>query len=234
MTVTETKSRPILFSSPMVRAILAGTKTQTRRVVRGVNGVGDDLDWRDMPKYALDRVYFENGWAVFEAQTHIDDTSQTRYPCPYGRPGDLLWVRETWNIMEVIEDTWAGGYDLDDWRGPIPKNRPRSATVGYRADSDDYDAKWRPSIFMPRWASRITLEITGVRVERVQAITEEDADAEGVEWNTSPMRCGHTNGVSAFKSLWDQINGKRPGCSWEEDPWVWVVSFRPAEGGEPR
>ena len=173
--------RPILFSGPMVRALLTGTKTQTRRVAKEFAG-RDDLD-------AILRRFPEQSG------------------CPYGQPGDRLWVREAhW---------W-----FKDEHDPVTGYFPPKLTiedVEYRADGDDGRKVWRPSIHMPRWASRITLEITGVRVERLQDISEADAVAEGVY--TDPA-CPAYDG---YRTLWDQINGSG---SWDLNPWVWVVEFR--------
>jgi hypothetical protein len=178
------KERPILFSGPMVRAILDGGKTMTRRVVKQ-----RDLDAMEGKMLA---DYEAHNW------------------CTYGRIGDRLWVRETWNRSEAVRPTIV-------------------EPIIYRADlavdgGPKWSARWRSPIHMPRWASRITLEVTAVRVERVQDITTEDATAEGVcEFNDCHAPMLH---VSLFGELWDSINGKRKGCAWADNPWVWVVSFR--------
>lgn len=178
------KERPILFSAPMVRALLAGTKTQTRRVCK--------LEVRSgMPEPEM--------------------LSLLRC-CPYGKPGDRLWVRETWNRF----DGWEGYfYAADD----------HSFGIGADDDPDhipEHALRWKPSIHMPRAASRITLEVTGVRVERLQEISEADAKAEGAAMHNSPaaMLTGYRTG---YRLLWDSING--PG-SWDANSWVWVVEFR--------
>jgi len=183
------KERPILFSAPMVRAILEGRKTQTRRVVKisnPENAMRVEFSSTDFGVYRFD-LYFP---------THV--RSET-FPCPYGQPGDRLWVRETWR---------DGIYD-----GPI-----------YRADAckvtdEQLEGTWKPSIFMPRWASRITLEITDVRVERLQEISEEDAKAEGV------LRSGQTFRQS-FNDLWGTIHAADGPNGWSADPWVWVIEFK--------
>lgn len=202
MAETAIKERPILFSGEMIRALLAGRKTMTRRVV-----FKDDPDCH-MPWWC--------------SGTHWQDGDDL-LRCPYA-VGMRLWVRETWNIMQWVEDTWMGGRDLDDWSGPIPKTRPRwSYYLSYRADSDDYDEKWRPSIFMPRWASRITLEITAVKVERLNSITPEDALNEGIaDYAASHNLTGYY--TTAFSRLWDEINGKK--YPWKSNPWVWVIAFK--------
>lgn len=198
------KERPILFSAPMVRALLSGAKTQTRRLVKPQpmdSGAPDH--WRD-----------------------------TTARCPYGAPGDRLWVRETW-----------APFDGDTNRNAAPAGVPAM----YRADRSFMvePGRWRPSIHMPRWASRIDLEVTAVRVERLQAITEEDAKAEGADsltasqalWKGSasqdgcaragypdaPCNTGDWTPRDCFRLLWGAING--PG-SWDTNPWVWVVEFK--------
>jgi hypothetical protein len=182
------KERPILFSGPMVQAILDGRKTQTRRVVKPQPEYWEQTGGYHYP---LDKKPYR-GAPVGRVRS-IDE-----YRCPYGQPGDRLWVRETWH-------QYAGG------------------EVIYRADygPESYQAGakgWRPSIFMPRWASRITLEITGVRVERVQDISADDARAEGVSAPDVLPR-------SKFATLWDSINAKR-GYGWDMNPWCWCVEFK--------
>ena len=195
-TTTKTRERPILFSGPLVRAILAGRKTQTRRIVKtgpGITAV-DDLDGERWPGY-------------------MDECREwKRLPCPYGVPGDRLWVRETFDA---------------------PPGSTNRAEVVYRADyeRDEHQHTWWPSIYMPRWASRITLEITGVRVERVQEISEADAFDEGVSLSAPDEQTYRWQ----FAVLWNAINGKD---SWESNPWVWVIEFRrvntPTGGGPTR
>lgn len=241
------KERPILFSAPMVRAILAGAKTQTRRVAKwkpreprlNLAFSGLSLGFYCEPSPS-------SGWVLRSRGAGACWNDRT-YPlhCPYGKPGDRLWVRETFGILT--------GNGL--------------RTV-YRADGQPMtsggtvpvaDMKWHPSIFMRRHQSRITLEVTGVRVERLQAITEDDAKAEGAAHRIAPggdlagafshvdTPIGYRN---HFRDLWDAINGKpRPMLddddepvlddnqrpimvapqSWASNPWVWVVEFRRVE-----
>lgn len=218
------KERPILFSAPMVRAILDGRKTQTRRVVKP--------GWLPIVEEMM-RVNGKWVWTTFE----YDMTT------PYGEPGDRLWVRETFCALRSYGER---GELRDLIEGPLSEETD-VAEYEYRADSEfttDPDFKWRPSIHMPRWASRITLEITDVRVERLQDISEKDAHAEGVEsdggWE-EPCGEGYADGFGylnyrsedeafefdtakeSFRSLWQSINGLN---SWAENPWVWVVEFR--------
>lgn len=193
------KERPILFSGPMIRAILEGKKTQTRRVMKPQPEL-----WAQTGTYhyPLDKKPYRG--APIGSVAAID-----AYRCPYGRPGDHLWVRETW------QET-AGDGDV--------------AHVQYRATEKlalNYLASgWRPSIFMPRAFSRIDLEITAVRVERVQEITGNDVIAEGIEFpnGTNPQTAWRDR-WEPFRCVWDQINAKR-GYPWSSNPWVWVVEFR--------
>lgn len=193
------KERPILFSAPMVRAILAGTKTQTRRVVKP-----RDLAWMD------------------EHQGLREPCNAER--CPYGRPGQRLWVRES---------HWWFKDEPDHSCGYYPPKLTRE-DVEYRADGDDGRKAWRPSIHMPRWASRITLEITGVRVERLRDISEADAIAEGITrdrdghgWQVEDGRHYSDDPRESYASLWETING--PG-SWGANPWVWCIAFKRVPG----
>lgn len=187
-----TKERPILFSGPMVRAILDGRKTQTRRALKpqpdGINVRGDDL--------LTGR--FGAIW------TTPDRTLTSLLPCPYGQLGDRLWVRETWAKPE------PGVMSRDHDGSPIfAADYPNSCKTGF--------GPWKPSMFMPRQASRLSLEITGIRVERLQEMSPLAARAEGFNCIYGPDPACH------FVACWVMING--PG-SWDANPWVWVVSFQ--------
>lgn len=200
------KERPIPFNGAMVRALLAGTKTQTRRAAKGVA-----------------TVHARTGEPLAKL-----DSAGPRVACPYGQPGDRLWVREAWRA-----DQWFDGRP--------PREIPDAAYVVYEAGGQHVPfpaavGKLRPGMFMPRWASRITLEVTGVRVERLQDISEADAKAEGMtpalagellsEGECRVLAWAAANGNSArmtYSALWEQING--PG-SWDANPWVWVVEFQ--------
>ena len=196
--------KPILFSGEMVRAILEGRKTQTRRVV-------NPQPWMDATRCETyhDSRTGNTGVCFFQNNLAIGDANVLS---PYGHSGDLLWVRETWaQLCEADELTGDCdvAYRADDW----PEDEP---------GPDYIKGTWRPSIFMPRWASRITLELTGIIVERVQDITDDGAIEEGVNRaNTSIPGYASTR----FAKLWDSINAKR-GFPWSSNPWVWVVSFR--------
>jgi len=205
------KERPILFSGPMIKAILEGRKGVTRRVI---DALTQPDEWR---KFSEPALYSDPLKYYF-----INDSGQiVSIQCPYGSAGDLLWVRETF------------GPGLGD------NATPTLGYVAYRADGE-YPARlkdthvWRPSIFMPRWASRITLKLIEVRVERLQDISEEDAIAEGI---TGPHDVGYqafripcdskprySSAKSAFTVLWDSINAKR-GYGWDVNPWVFALRF---------
>jgi hypothetical protein len=202
---TTTKERPILFSGPMVRALLEGRKSQTRRVLKGEVGPCA----YEPGKHALNGQVIEGNPAVLTQ-------------CPYGAPGDRLWVRETWALEDCGEDGKRVIWQADRaarWIGDGVDSEV------YYLPSDYNPGRWRPSIHIPRQHSRLTLEVTEVRVQRLQEISEEDARAEGVEPEGRDGR-GPLTHLNAFRSLWANINGMREGCSWEATPWVWCVSFR--------
>lgn len=192
------KERPILFSGPMVRAILDGRKTQTRRVVN------------PQPKH----FPMTDGETWFDVKTVME---RFALECRYGIPGEHLYVRETWHGSWSKERALKPEHPMD--------------VISYRADFGE-DAKglqWRPSIHMPRWASRITLEVVNVRVERLLDISEEDAKAEGVEpkmdTHIAAKVAGDTPYRMEFWHLWETINAKR-GYGWTTNPWVFVVEFK--------
>lgn len=209
------RERPILFSGPMVAALLAGRKTVTRRMAKDVTG---------------DTVPYWPGWK------HDGDFVRPEH-CPYGQPGDRLWVRETWRAWALVGagDLWRVQYAADEAHRdlvvgdviPTDWECPRACARGNA-----------PGIHMPRWASRLTLEVTSVRVERLHDITEEDARAEGVERHPEPFTSGwrnyepspafesvayHAAARESFASLWRAINGIE---SWDSNPYVWRIEFR--------
>lgn len=191
MTTCDVVERPILFSGPMVSAILDGRKTQTRRVIKPQPLKSSHYgDVEESDKYPGEWFQWEGG-----------DRGES-FTCPYGNVGDRLWVRERF----MAESRNTIHYYADGW--------------GY---SDCPDSRWKPSIHMPRWASRITLDVTGVRVQRVQDLSYDDAFAEGIP--TPRDGCP----IEEFAYLWDSINKKR-GFEWELNPWVWVIGFRMADG----
>lgn len=238
MTTTATKSRPTLFSGPMVRAILNGTKTQTRRVVNpqppeenclpahiDASTIKDDPDVGKWQWYAMDGNLPD--WPVGE-----------KFSCPYGVPGDELWVREEhyrfghWEPVPGVRtksgrhQKWRFVGDSDEVLFERPSGLTRSMNAPYQSRPGWYK---RLARFMPRWASRITLEVTGVRIQRLNDISEADAYAEGV--TIPPEQSFASNGNPhlrnearcQFVKLWESING--PG-SWDENPPVWVVEFK--------
>lgn len=192
-------NRPILFNDETVRAILDGRKTVTRRVVKLQHGAD---------------VVVTDGQVWRPSRTDYDGYVS----CPFGKPGDRLWVREAWGVAES-------------------RFAPRGCTIRYRADGatgevagesglkyagKDMSFCWRPSIHMPRWASRLTLEITDIRCQRLQDISEEDAQAEGVQWNARMLPFS-----VYFRDLWDSI--AKPGALWSDNPWVWAIRFQRVE-----
>lgn len=206
---------PILFSGPMVRAILDGTKTQTRRAV---TPQPPDATTNGTPYTGYQHSTLPGHSRGYDLTAYVDNP---RYigDCPYGAPGDLLWVRETWRAyLKRCEVNTANfrAYDMDP--------SPETSDIVYKVDVDtskDF-CPWRPSIHMPRWASRITLRVTNVRVQRLQEISYSDAMAEGVcEGSGHGMR---SESRRWFSELWDSLNAKR-GHSWESNPWVWAVTF---------
>lgn len=237
------RERGIIFSGPMVRAILEGRKTQTRRVVKPRNKIEKS--------YPGDRWWagphpVEGWWAVDNpkgpCKKLIEDTLRRKgFPCPYGIPGDRLYVRECWKPTRAYVPARDGvsmptyiRYRADDSRREVPHN----------LDGSQND-RWRPSIHMPKWASRIWLEIVGVRVEMVGEISEEDARAEGVD-SEPPLaiiqQCAgmlsnlmapkpRTTAKQNFQTLWGSINGKRPGCAWRDNPFCWVIEFNQTTKG---
>jgi hypothetical protein len=229
------KERPILMSAPMVRAILAGEKTQTRRAVtlpKWIAKRGGDLN---APSTFSDPGFGDGEYLKITIDEGVPALATVhRVRCPYAdTPGDRLWVKETHQYADWTEDgmPWlryaADGATRFFDSGAIPESWGEKLTdiwadlsLGATTEDKAADRKWRPSIFMPRWASRITLEITDVRVQRLQDISETDAQAEGAVpsfyQTATPWRDG-------FGSLWESINGDD---SWAANPWVWALSFR--------
>lgn len=218
-------TKPMLFSGHLVRALLEGRKVQTRR----------PASVESLPNGMITPV---SGYAPRSPEEHLSY-------CPYGQPGDLIWVRETWASVHFSVDYESGICDdIYDLNGNEDGEIIYRASFG--ADDEDIECrgfKWRPSIHMPRWASRLTLRITNVRIERLQDISENDAASEGIEvfnedgnlwysgymqgeesWFDSPEIWHCNDPVQAFKELWDGINYKL-GKGWATNPWVWVLDF---------
>lgn len=227
------KEQPILFNAQMVRAILSGQKTQTRRIMKPQMTYGDVggifASWQ-MPSNKGGSILWPNG------------KDQILSMCPHGQPGDVLWVRETWAAPHAFD-------------GHKPLQILVNARIHFAADENLGGLVKRPSLFMPRWASRITLEITNVRVERLQEISEADAVAEGCKLETMTI-IGDDGGSAiygpnGYRDLWESINGNRPKLpsntaskryarvkawlekhpdhSWDANPWVWVIEFKRIE-----
>ena len=186
--------RPILFSAPMVRALLDGSKTQTRRVVK------------DTGLYAIDA-------AIHGPETAARELQALASRCPYGMPGDQLWVREAFAKIDGQTQPWIE----TDYRATYKHGDRLGDTLGIKK-------RWTPSIHMPRAASRITLEVTGVRVERLQDINRGDAMAEGCPF--ANMAAG-PDPRDWYRDLWNEINGAG---AWDLNPWVWCVAFKRVNG----
>ncbi|OVG29097.1 hypothetical protein B5L94_19410 [Klebsiella pneumoniae] len=234
------KERGMIFNGEMVRAILDGRKTQTRRIMKvqpesnqlGLLLITDSTRHSDIGKYH---------WA--ESNATGNHVRSKLFACPFGAVGDQIWVRETFqgplfNYEQMDE------YLEDSSKFEKPEFCQYAADGGHRPEYQDADDNlrhgWRPSIHMPRWASRILLEITDVRVERLNAISEEDAEAEGIEMEAlyDSQDCydciadhnmtGRPTVTGAFKYLWESIYGEE---GWKSNPWVWVIEFKRVEGG---
>lgn len=227
------KERPILCCGPMVRAIIEDRKTHTRRLIKPQPECFSHADWPDSPDF---RPSFNSDGSLccgvcMGKHQRLTRTDVTGIRNPYGQPGDRLWVKET---HMRVHPAMLNGLD------PGPNSRYWETL--YRADGVDSSPytsergfKWKPSIFMPRTASRITLEITSIRAERLQYITWQDAIREGIEELPSPTSVTRwrdysrnipwlSNPIDSFRTLWDSINGKK--APWQSNPWVWVIEFR--------
>jgi len=184
-------TKPILFSTPMVQAILDGRKTMTRRVIK--------------PQPVRNGAFWELGGAGWSGNTVTPVYGHSLYNRIPHKPGDVLWVRETW-YLETHYDAHSYVY--------------RASSPDYPVDVGVGQHGWRPSIFMPREAARLFLRVKGVRVERLQNISAEDCEAEG-HFETAPVE---PRPRSWFSEVWDSLNAKR-GYGWDSNPWVWVYSF---------
>jgi hypothetical protein len=239
--------RPILFSGEMVRALLDGRKTVTRRIVKPQPPAGCEYTINGAGDHAL---CFAAGTAASASPVCVPPTGTSadhRLRCPYGQPGDRLWVRETWAAHWMYDDVppTRARSGLDDDNQFFAAGPSEHGTHGAPPECR---GRWRPSIHMPRWASRLSLRVTGVRVERLQDISEDDARAEGVapfgeRYESISLdqrivgcpggqvcrvpcgcfRAGDAPYRASFACLWDEINGDR--ALWSSNPWVWAVSF---------
>ena len=223
------KEHPILFSGPMVRAILDGRKTMTRRVVKcdynsmhlgrrlsewGLSEDPRQYDGKELWNW-VGRKQPQIGDWIWRLQCDVDDTFDAPISNLYGKPGERLWVKEALGCFDgEIPDSYEGRYAADG----------KVAFHGWQ-----WKCNYLPGMFMPRCASRITLEITGVRVERLQEISEDDAFAEGVSDKVGPEEEDYTlSAEEVFQKLWDSINGKK--YPWKSNPWVWVIGFKTKPG----
>lgn len=212
------RERPILFNGAIVRAVLSGAKTQTRRVMKPQPA--DDIALATFPNPSA------LGWRSSLRHSHGPTTAHF---CPFGQPGDRLWVREAHAIFPTHGQHRTDGERWGPWGGlPTTVSEDGKQIAYYREGFDRCDpGRWRPSIHMPRWACRILLEITAVRVERLQAITEADAIAEGAPARVDPseLRWQHYVPHSrGFIELWNSTGG-----DWDSNPWVWVLGFKRLE-----
>ena len=234
--ITTPRERPLLMSGPLVVATLQGRKTRTRRVItpQPPEGVDRIVVERYVPAIVDKFGELQPGPEIFGA---YDLSGEWGVRCPYGEPGDRLWVRETWRPDRMRDGEW----DCDVFYAADGVTRRIDENTISELDGSDWirpkqaDRGNVPGIHMPRWASRLLLEVTEIRVERLHEITEDDAQAEGIVfdgrwWLGAPHPIkGHAKvfptAVQAFQSLWNAINGKRCGCAWDDNPHVWVVGF---------
>jgi hypothetical protein len=215
------RERPILLNAEMVRAVLDGRKTQTRRIIqspaKSMQANGQKvIDYREPgDKWYGDHVFSMRN----QSGTWCDYTKeQFLAKCPFGAVGDRLWVRETFRVHSRATDVSTLVYKASERQSWTEQTHRVPIAKCNKLVSPE---KWTPSIHMPRWASRIKLEITGVRVERLQDISETDARAEGI--TGSLVR----DVTAAYSALWQSINGEE---SWQANPWVWVIEFKRVEG----
>ncbi|HCC5915891.1 hypothetical protein [Klebsiella pneumoniae] len=234
------KERGMIFNGEMVRALLDGRKTQTRRIMKAqpsedFTPMNMALEADYKARWYTPGIVDKDGYLQPAGKEVFGVANENEgYSCPFGAVGDRIWVRETWDRYNIDQDSHDMAY-----RATIPEDWPESG-------------RWRPSIHMPRWASRITLEITDVRVERLNAISEQDAQSEGVHtevwdqtvvarnyaaideffqfWSEDMPHYVEMNQLyrSSFRSLWESIYGAE---NWQANPWVWVIEFKRVEGG---
>ncbi|MEQ9887645.1 hypothetical protein ABRP55_13960 [Pectobacterium zantedeschiae] len=226
------KERPIIFNAEMVRAILDGRKTQTRRALRIQPTECNHTHWPEHPN--SEWKHDDKGWSCAVCGNGVSLTKRDvkGITCPFGKVGDRLWVRET-SGLQVRRDALGGTGEFRVYRASNPN------AIRFTANGKNYPIKWVPSIHMPRHASRITLEITDVRMERLNDISEESGIAEGVarrhsdtyhgfyrDYENEGYGQGCTFANDSFRSLWKSIYGAE---SWEANPWVWVIEFKRME-----
>ena len=245
------KERPILFTSANVRAILEDRKTQTRRVVKPQPPSTTNAASKNLIQTGWRSYEDQGSWKFGFCSLMPDGTPSSHFEilniltCPYGVPGDRLWARETFTLqcdVDGDEPPFSDGrpiqrmpddFEVFRWLQPHYKATdptPKLCCEKLSCINDDPHCHWKPSIHMPRWASRITLEITEVRVQRLQEISEADAQREGwafegLDLNQSYDPVVMDTARQWFRGLWDSINAKR-GFNWEVNPWVWALTFK--------
>ena len=197
----------MILNAEMVRALLDGRKTQTRRPIK----------WKQTRFTEIGEREDGSKWPWSEDAEHACDFW---HPCPFGAVGDRIWVREAFRVHSRATDVATLVYKASERNSWTEQTRRVPVAVCNKPATPE---KWTPSLHMPRWASRILLEITGVRVERLRSMSQDDARAEGVIAASGPMEAG-----LAFRELWDSIYGEE---SWKANPWVWVIEFKRVEGG---
>ncbi|MFM3298819.1 hypothetical protein AB8S18_26680 [Klebsiella pneumoniae subsp. ozaenae] len=205
--MTNISERGMIFNAEMVRALLDGRKTQTRRPIK----------WKQTRFTEIGEREDGSKWPWSEDAEHACDFW---HPCPFGAVGDRIWVREAFRVHSRATDVATLVYKASERNSWTEQTRRVPVAVCNKPATPE---KWTPSLHMPRWASRILLEITGVRVERLRSMSQDDARAEGVIAASGPMEAG-----LAFRELWDSIYGEE---SWKANPWVWVIEFKRVEGG---
>lgn len=211
--MSEPKERPILFKGPLIRAILDDRKDVTRRLpgLKEINKRPGD--------YISDGQNESGDWLFRDAQG-----CTVIVKCPYGKDGDRLWCRETWRAVERKSDSVDGIlFAADEAFIPIENTQAAADRWVEAYDNGKHGKRWRPSIFLPRWASRLDLDIASIRPERLQDITEDDARREGVD--SDPGMPAATTHRTSFAFGWDKINGKS-GLTWKRNPWTWRIEFR--------
>ncbi|ECJ2555356.1 hypothetical protein [Salmonella enterica] len=212
------KERGMIFNAEMVNAILSGRKTQTRRPIKWKQTRFTEIAERDDGSLWPWAEDCERGGDIW-------------FACPYGEIGDRIWVRETWQVIHDHIDE-SSHVEYRTYAPSIPKEKDRYWHTVYAEhfgdeSREDRGFPWRPAIHMPRWASRITLEITDVRVERLRGLSEEDAKSEGIIPSAGGVLPGWEYRIN-FRDLWMDIYGTD---NWEANPWVWVIEFKRVEGG---
>lgn len=238
------KERGMIFNGEMVRALLDGRKTQTRREVKlnlDIARLATTYDWATSLAanhyQGLTEEQIQQKAESLRGVIHpviLDNGQMVSIICPHGKPGDRIWVREAFRVHSLATDVATLVYKASERNSWTEQTHRVPVAVCNKPATPE---KWTPSLHMPRWASRILLEITNVRVERLNAISEEDARAEGIIDGGclncgEPEPCGCANpepdATDAFAYLWQSIYGQE---SWNANPWVWVIEFKRVEGG---